>query len=533
MGDDKQQKLLLSSLILNKPVNRRQILSNDKRKTSREFVLCNSSGEKNRVCLKFFCATFSISHRVVEICMKKVSKTGVYVGHDGRSEINLKRYNSTSDDIKNHVKMHIDSFPRVESHYCRKDTKKQYLAPDLNLSLMYRLYRDEYCKNNNIHPVSDFVYRSVFHDYDPSLSFFIPKKDQCTKCNSYQMAPNKSALQEEWEMHKLRENQAMNMKAEDKKKAIENKGLHFRSVTFDLQAILSIPFASDSQIYYKRKLNVYNFTIMDASKNDGFCFVWDETNGKKGSNEIGSCLLKYIFFNLPDSVTHLTAFSDTCGGQNRNQFVCTALLFAVNKKTNLDLIDLKFMESGHSYLECDSMHATIERKSKHKNIYTTREWALLISTARLNPRPYQVNVMSYNDFYDLKDLVGRTVKNVSTTVTNQKVNWIKIKWIRVEKSKPQIIQFKYNLDDSQFLEIDIALDKKTRLQHKDPFDWSTIVPKQLYEKKLLISAEKKKDLMSLLNKKVIPEEYSHFFEEIPTTKKNISNRVSDGDYDDE
>lgn len=56
--------------------------------------------------------------------------------------------------------------------------------------------------------------------------------------------------------------------------------------------------------------------------------------------------------------------------------------------------------------------------------------------------------MSYNDFYDLKDFFGRTVKNVSTTITSQKVNWTKIKWIRVEKSKPQIIQFKYNLDDS-------------------------------------------------------------------------------------
>jgi len=32
--------------------------------------------------------------------MKKVSKTGVYVGHDGRSEISLKRYNSTSDEKK-------------------------------------------------------------------------------------------------------------------------------------------------------------------------------------------------------------------------------------------------------------------------------------------------------------------------------------------------------------------------------------------------------------------------------------------------
>lgn len=46
--------------------------------------------------------------------------------------------------------------------------------------------------------------------------------------------------------------------------------------------------------------------------------------------------------------------------------------------------------------------------------------------------------------------------------------------------------------------------------------------------------QEKKDLMSLLDKKVIPEEYyTQFFEEIPTAKKNISDRVSDDEYDDE
>jgi hypothetical protein len=84
-----------------------------------------------------------------------------------------------------------------------------------------------------------------------------------------------------------------------------------------------------------------------------------------------------------------------------------------------------------------------------------------LNSTRLNSKPYQVNVMSYNDFYNLKDSVGRTVKNVSITITNLKVNWIKIKWIRVEKSTTQIIQIKYNLDDSPFLEIDVTLDKKT------------------------------------------------------------------------
>lgn len=150
------------------------------------------------------------------------------------------------------------------------------------------------------------------------------------------------------------------------------------------------------------------------------------------------------------------------------------------------------MESGHSYLECDSMHATIERKSKHKKIYTTREWALLMSTARIQPRPYQVHNMKFQDFFDLKDLVGKTVTNVSYTITNIKVNWIKIKWLRVEKCNPQIIKFKYYLDDSEFLEINITQEKKTRLQHKELLDWSTVNLKQLYGKQIPITKEKKK-----------------------------------------
>jgi len=51
---------------------------------------------------------------------------------------------------------------------------------------------------------------------------------------------------------------------------------------------------------------------------------------------------------------------------------------------------MKFMESGHSYLEADSMHSTIERAKKHKKIYTTQEWSLLLQTARQKLRPYNV-----------------------------------------------------------------------------------------------------------------------------------------------
>jgi len=98
---------------------------------------------------EFLCTTFSISHRVVEVCMKKVGSCGIYFGIDGRSEIAFKKHNSTSEDCKTHVKSYIDSFPRIKCHYCRKDTKKHYLSPDLNLSVMYR---DEYCKKKKYYP---------------------------------------------------------------------------------------------------------------------------------------------------------------------------------------------------------------------------------------------------------------------------------------------------------------------------------------------------------------------------------------------
>jgi len=40
------------------------------------------------------------------------------------------------------------------------------------------------------------------------------------------------------------------------------------------------------------------------------------------------------------------------------------MLCAVNRIDNIETIDVKFMESGHSYLEADTMHATIERHRK-------------------------------------------------------------------------------------------------------------------------------------------------------------------------
>lgn len=379
-GNADKQKLYLSSLIDNVPVRRKNMSANKNKSTSRIFYLSNSLGQKKRVCLKFFCRTFAISHRIVELTMRDVGIAGSYVGSDRRRGV--RPANATSEEKVAFVKKRMDPFPTVEHHYCRKDTEKVYLDSDLNLSTMYRLYKVR-CIDEDRLPVSDFVYRKIFHEFYPQYSFYIPKKDQCTVCNVYKNAVDKSSLKDEWEGHKKREKDAMDMKASDKQRAKEDKGIRFRTISFDLQAILSVPFSGDNQIYYRRKLNVYNFTIFEGHDSNGDCFVWDECAGSKGSSEIATCIYMYLS-SLPKTVTHVSTFSDTCGGQNRNKYFAAAMLYAVSH-THINLIDVKYMESGHSYLEADSMHATIERARKNKKIYTTREWALLISGSRRNP----------------------------------------------------------------------------------------------------------------------------------------------------
>ena len=49
--------------------------------------------------------------------------------------------NPIPDEITNSVKEHIKSFPTMESHYCRKYSKKQYLSQDLNIRKMWMLYQ--------------------------------------------------------------------------------------------------------------------------------------------------------------------------------------------------------------------------------------------------------------------------------------------------------------------------------------------------------------------------------------------------------
>ena len=71
--------------------------------------------------------------------------------------------------------------------------------------------------------------------------------------------------------------------------------------TFDLGKTQLIPYINTSVVFYKRQLWFYNLGINLRSNNEAYMCVWEESEGKRDSNEIGSAILSFIDYVDLDS----------------------------------------------------------------------------------------------------------------------------------------------------------------------------------------------------------------------------------------
>ena len=300
-----------------------------------------------------------------------------------------------SPEVHQSVRDHIASFPALDSHYARARTNKKYLEATLNVSKMYSLYL-EFCKDNNITPVLETYYRHVF-DSEFNLSFHKPKKDYCSFCHQYNSTnKEKEDIQAEFEAHQRRKLQAHN--AKNKYKAEAKESSNTVVATFDLESVLPSPKLTESSVYYKRKLSTYNLTVYSLADNRRTCYMWHEGTAGRGSSDIASCMLKYLTSQKPEK-ENVVLFSDTCSGQNRNQFFCSMVVYALSlKEMNVKQVDHLYMESGHSQMECDSVHACIEREVRKQQINGPTDYYYSVRKAR--KPPYEVVCMNGDNFKD-------------------------------------------------------------------------------------------------------------------------------------
>jgi hypothetical protein len=63
----------------------------------------------------------------------------------------------------------------------------------------------------------------------------------------------------------------------------------------------------------------------------------------------------------------------------------------------VDVIDQKYLEAGHTQMECDSMHAAIEYAKRKTNVFIPSQWDTIIHMTRRS-NLYIVLPLKYWDF---------------------------------------------------------------------------------------------------------------------------------------
>lgn len=253
-----------------------------------------------RVCKQFFLNTLAITNRRFTTVCNKISKEG-FVQTDQRGK--HPPSNKISEQRRNDVISHIKMFPRYRSHYSRsQNAASRYLSPDLNIKKMYSLYC-EWCLELDKSPVKQSYYRHIFCT-EFNLKFHKPHSDTCHTCDHLnnlikngrsEVVITKSKT--DLEIHHRIVESVTAAKKRDAEYCTENS-VSTRLISFDLEKTLATPLLTTNKVYYLRQLWTYNFCIYDVISGKSYMYVWCETTASRGSQEIGSCLLKVRMFLL-------------------------------------------------------------------------------------------------------------------------------------------------------------------------------------------------------------------------------------------
>lgn len=361
-----------------------------------------------RVCKQFFMATLDINERTIKTALAKKTEAG-FVAEDRRGKHG--NHPSVDPEIKESVRKFINKIPRVESHYLRAQSNREYIEGGKSLADLYRDYKED--RTQQQLPFANAVMFNRIFNSDFNISFFQPKKDLCDLCESFKNADDaeKLKLAETYHQHKKETELSRKEKETDK----QNEPT---VAVYDLQAVMPVPRGLVSSFYYKSKLNCFNFTVSDLHAKNVICYFWNESEGKRGAIEIGSCVYKYLK-TLKENSTNpdnmdVIFFSDNCCGQQKNKYLLSAYAYAT-RELKIKSITHKFLIRGHSQNEGDNVHSVIEKQiAKHLKaapIYVPEQYVTLIQLAKKNGPPYQVQELTHEDFFDLKLLAEKWGSN--------------------------------------------------------------------------------------------------------------------------
>ena len=468
------------------------------------YFLKVANGQRYQVCKSMFASTLGIPLRTLGFWMsdrEKVNRSPS-VEEQGQDENRSLEHpekpthssKKLSDSEVAFLKTWLGNVPVVESHYCRqRDTykDKKFLEPGTKVIDLHRLYVED-ANGKDVRAVGYTYFKQMFADL--GFSIFRPRKDQCDDCIA---AKQGNIDQATHQIHLAAKDKARAEKENDKKRAEGDESVSVW--TQDAQAVLLCPSTKASALYYRCKLQIHNFTTYNLVDKEGHCYLWDETNGGLKSEVFTHMIYDHYkeFLSRNPQIKELVLWSDGAMYQNKNATLANALL-QLSMETGV-FIYQKYLVVGHTQMECDSMHSTIERNIKG-DIYTPRDYVVVMKNARQSPK-YIVHQMHFSNFYKMSKARFSSIrpgKKTGDPTVNQ-LSHLKYN----PKGEVQYKLFR-SAPDAEWADL------PTRVS---PLGVDEIQWQQLYENRLPITKKKYDDLQAM--KKVMPVEAGLFFDSLP------------------
>lgn len=158
------------------------------------------------------------------------------------------------------VRNHINSISRIERHYLRANTTREYIDGGLTIAHLHRDYKRLREFENKEAVNYDSHFRILNTEFN--ISFFVPKQDQCDICEQYKNAVGeaKEKIETGYAEH-CRQKVLSRMEKKTDIETCKNTDSNEIVAIYDLQAVMPVPVGEFSPFYYKSKLNCLNFTV--------------------------------------------------------------------------------------------------------------------------------------------------------------------------------------------------------------------------------------------------------------------------------
>lgn len=481
---------------------------------------------------KVVCKTAFLSlHGITTSRLRRITDLvaeGVICPIDKRGGLN--KSTCIPDYLKVQIQEHIQSLPYKISHYGKCGKKTRYLSIDLNVKIMWKLYLkknepDVYLSfgtENEKKPTISYEYYNQFYRDNFNYPFGRPRTDVCSHCekltveiNNEQIPAVKAKMKRQLEKHQSKAKQFYNDMKECELLVQEGGSEHGTSecVVFDYMQNIPYPLMPVSEMFYARKLWLYNIGFHRLSDGRAFMYPYTELTGKKTPNETLSFLNHFIEHHVDPNIKRLYIFTDACTAQNRNNFVAKYLhhLLATGR---FNYIRHVFPTRGHSYLPCDRDFARVElKKRKQDTVYTPEQWKDVI---RRSANYISVENVDESMIKDYKNLLSKWKLPVPAAV-NKKEKW------RITSYKV----FEYSSKTTvRVSSCPTGLDMKT-FQYRPQDSITASALKPAYESEIPLKPKKAEDIGKYVMS--IHPQYRDYFQNLREKYGNNTRNTADRD----